>query len=163
MKHINKLYKIGFLLFFLYFGLDIKAQTITDHEIITISNDTLKYELIKEKITLINFWFIGCFPCMKEMPELNKLKLEFNDKINFFAYTKDNSPEQVSYFIKKFPFNFKHILPNQSIIQSLKINLYPTNILYNKKGEIVFRSEGYDEKSIETLRNEINKLLNNSH
>ncbi|MDO5979376.1 TlpA disulfide reductase family protein [Flavivirga spongiicola] len=35
---------------------------------------------IKGKVILINFWFIGCPPCMKEIEYLNQINKEYKDK-----------------------------------------------------------------------------------
>lgn len=42
---------------------------------------------LKGKVSLINTWFWGCKPCMKEIPALNQLKDSFadNDNINFYS------------------------------------------------------------------------------
>jgi thioredoxin-related protein len=52
-------------------------------------------------------------------------------------------------------------MAKQELLDNLKINLYPTNILYNKKGEVVFKSEGYNENTISSLRKAIEGIINN--
>jgi hypothetical protein len=52
-------------------------------------------------------------------------------------------------------------MAKQDLLDSLKINLYPTNILYNKKGEVVFKSEGYDINTITSLRKAIEEIIKN--
>ena len=38
------------------------------------------------KIILLNFWATWCTPCIKEIPDLQKLKKEFNAKVDVFFY-----------------------------------------------------------------------------
>jgi thiol-disulfide isomerase/thioredoxin len=37
-------------------------------------------EKLKGKVVLVNFWFIGCMPCMKEIKHFNQLHNSFKDK-----------------------------------------------------------------------------------
>lgn len=34
----------------------------------------------KNAVTVLNFWFNGCSPCVQELPELNKLNEELKEK-----------------------------------------------------------------------------------
>lgn len=65
---------------------NLSAQTFyAKNTLITIDKDTLKQAYFKDKIVLMNFWFIGCYPCIREIPELNKIAAEFKDKIVFYC------------------------------------------------------------------------------
>ena len=39
----------------------------------TIGGKRLTLAELQGKVVVINFWFIGCAPCISEMPALNKL------------------------------------------------------------------------------------------
>ena len=39
------------------------------------------------KPSIINFWFIGCAPCVRELPYFKKLKTKFGNKLNYIAIT----------------------------------------------------------------------------
>jgi len=88
------------------------------------------------KPTVINFWFINCPPCVEEIPDLNKLKKQYGDSVNFIAITFDNR-KKVEQFMKKQLFNFKHITDSQKSIDELNIKSYPMTFLLNKEGEII--------------------------
>lgn len=163
MQLSNKIQRIYImLLLVLTFPQNLEAQVFSFNEaLVTISNDTLKKENFLDKNVLINFWFIGCYPCMKEIPELNNIASRFKNEVTFIAVNKNNTKMQIEYFIKKFNFNFIQVLSNPDIIENLRIKLYPTTIIYNKKGEIVFRSEGFDEHTISSIENKIEELVKN--
>jgi thiol-disulfide isomerase/thioredoxin len=150
------------LIFSLLYTYKVSAQDFElNNSITTTSGKVLNSEYFKDKIILTNFWFIGCYPCMKEIPDLNKIAVDFKDKVTFVAINKGNSTAQIEYFIKKFPFLYTQTMAKQDLLDSLKINLYPTNILYNKKGEVVFKSEGYDINTITSLRKAIEEIIKN--
>ena len=56
----------------------------------TIDSQNISFSDIKNKPTIINFWFTSCKPCVEEMPVLNKLVKKYSDKVNFISITPDN-------------------------------------------------------------------------
>ena len=77
-------------------------------------------------VTVYNFWFVACKPCVDEIPVLNQLAAKYNnDSVRFIAITFD-TPEKVEAFLTKNPFNFMiGILPQESINHIKKISFYP--------------------------------------
>ena len=43
-------------------------------------NDVDSRIISKNAVTVLNFWFNGCSPCVQELPELNKLNEELKEK-----------------------------------------------------------------------------------
>ncbi len=56
-------------------------------------------EHLKGKLSIINFWFTSCPPCIEEIPDLYKLKKEFGDSVNFIAITFE-SRKKVEKFLE---------------------------------------------------------------
>lgn len=67
-------------------------KTVPQFEISSTSGRNFNQDSVKGKITLINFWYYGCIPCMAEIPALNDLKDEFeNDKsVQIISLFKDS-------------------------------------------------------------------------
>ena len=67
------------------FLLQNQSHELLNKEIPDISGKTLhEVSINKEyflgKVTLINFWSIGCQPCMREIHFLNQLSADYNDR-----------------------------------------------------------------------------------
>lgn len=45
----------------------------------TVDGETIHAKGFQGKVIILNFWFIGCMPCMKELPYLNNLYEKFKD------------------------------------------------------------------------------------
>lgn len=99
----------------------------------TINNRKISLGDLQGKPTFINFWFTGCKPCIEEMPELNKIKNQLQDSVNFLAITFD-SKEKVKRFLEKHPFGFVHIVNAKEFIDELQMRAFPTNIFLDKNG-----------------------------
>ncbi len=112
---------------------------------------------LKGKPSLINFWFTRCPPCIKELPELNTLKEEFKDNVNFVAINFEEQ-ELVDKFLKTHNFNFYHITEAMKELDDLKINAFPMNIILDKDGIIISVLPAIEDDGKE-ISNELKKLL----
>jgi thiol-disulfide isomerase/thioredoxin len=90
-------------------------------------------------VTVYNFWFVACKPCVDEIPVLNQLAAKYNnDSVRFIAITFDK-PEKLEGFLTKNPFNFMiGILPQASIDKIKKISFYPFTAIVNRQHKISF-------------------------
>ncbi len=136
------------------------AQSIPKQNLIDIKGNTLNQADLMGKVVVVNYWFIGCQPCMIELPKLNEIYDDYKNKVVFLAISKDNDADQLSYFVKKFPFKYIQILPNVEWAKELNIRLFPTNLVYSKEGKLVLRIEGLNVDTIDSLRKAIDKCIN---
>ena len=109
---------------------------------------------------VVNFWATWCIPCKKELPDLNKMKIEnkdlrviiisidkkpINDQLNFLKKNKVN--ELTAYFDQ-----------NMTFFKSLSLKGIPTTLLINQQ-KIVAKKEGifsYNKVSLEQINNFFN-------
>ncbi|MEM6517670.1 MAG: TlpA disulfide reductase family protein, partial [Bacteroidota bacterium] len=56
----------------------------------TMESSIIHLKELEGKPTLINLWFVGCAPCMRELPALEDLKSKYGGKVNFVAITFSN-------------------------------------------------------------------------
>jgi thiol-disulfide isomerase/thioredoxin len=93
--------------------------------------------LLKGRLLVINFWFLSCTPCRREIPELNKLVSGYkNNGVEFVAITPDARKEIINAFP---PLNFMYtILPEQkAFIDSIGLSLFPTHVVIDKEGKVI--------------------------
>ena len=118
-------------------------------------------ESLRNKIIVLNFWFTNCAPCIKEMPDLNKMKEKYQkEDVVFFAITY-NKKELVKPFLERTKLDFIIIPNDQKTIDDFQIKFFPTNILINKEGKVEFINETFVSNGIEIIDNKIEKLLKN--
>lgn len=125
---------------------------------------TLKGKKISSKknlgeVTVINFWFINCAPCRKEIPSLNKLKEKYHsENINFIAVALDNEIK-LKTFLNKHNFNFDIIPNGRWLAQKFNVKSYPTSVVIDKNGIVQFYETGFRNKQIESMTDKIDVLL----
>ena len=121
-----------------------------------ISRDSLK-----SKLVLIDFWHTQCAACFRKFPILDKiyLKHQLNSKVKFLALNlplPTDQPTRAFDMINKRGYSFPVAkLQTISIIDSLSISFFPTTILVNEDGQVIFK--GSIENGINPLEKEIKK------
>ena len=99
-----------------------------------------------DKIILLNFWATWCPPCIKEIPDLQKLKKEFGSAIEILFISVDsNFEEAVPKFLKKNKLLNLRVFNDQKLIISKKFNIkiMPTTVIINKEFKESHRVTGY--------------------
>jgi thiol-disulfide isomerase/thioredoxin len=100
---------------------------------------TLNPDYFEGKISIINFWFIGCVACQEEMPGFNALVEKYKGKpVNFLAFAR-NKPEDIKEFMIEHPFNVDHVALAELIIQDFfKYTWgYPVTMVADQHGKII--------------------------
>ncbi len=120
------------------------GENITSFNAHDINGTKIKLKELVGKVVVLNFWFIGCAPCKMEIPELNKIALQYaNDpNIMFVAIALDDKSD-IKKFLKDNPFEY-HIVDDGRMYADLyKIRSYPTNVVLDKEGKVRFHTAGY--------------------
>ena len=112
-------------------GRSFSARTLNDRPFNT--------DDLKGKVVVLNFWFIGCPPCMAEIPKLNDLREKFktNDDVVFVALTADNE-HAVKRFLAQQKFDYDMITDAGATLDGFRFKGYPKNIVIGKDGKIVY-------------------------
>ncbi len=133
---------------------------LQDFEIETITGNKFKFSELEGKIVVINYWFIGCVPCLKEMPELNKLVEEYADKgVIFLAISRMDTKEQIEKFVQKKPFYYDIMADSKVLTENHFIPLFPTNIIIDTNGTVVFGEIGYKETIYQEIKTALDRLI----
>ena len=109
---------------------------------------------------VVNFWATWCIPCKKELPDLNKMKIENKDlKVIIISIDKKPIKDQLN-FLKKNKVNelTAYFDQNMTFFKSLKLRGIPTTLLINKQ-KIIAKKEGifsYNKVSLEQINNFFN-------
>ena len=109
---------------------------------------------------VVNFWATWCIPCKKELPDLNKMKIENKDlKVIIISIDKKPIKDQLN-FLKKNKVNELTAFFDQNLtfFKSLKLRGIPTTLLINQQ-KIIAKKEGifsYNKVSLEQINNFFN-------
>lgn len=146
---------------------EFKAKDLDGNE---VTSDTFK----DHAVTLVNFWFNGCAPCVGELPDLQKLNDAIKEKggqvIGINTECMDNNEDSVKEaknIVKEQGVTYSNlILDSQSPAGkfALKIMAFPTSILVDRNGNIVGDPivAGVDRKDVlEEVQKRIDQIIAN--
>ncbi len=143
----------------------IEAQTINNFQLKNLDNVSQSFTDLKgEKLTLIDFWATWCKPCIKAIPELNKIYEMYNSKgVQIIGINCDGprSVSKVAPMSKSLQIKYPVLLDIDSEVKTdLNLIALPTLIMVNSQGEILWIHEGYVSGDAEIIMAEIEKNLN---
>jgi cytochrome c biogenesis protein CcmG/thiol:disulfide interchange protein DsbE len=149
---------------FLFASCSNTGKTIEKFSFNTIEGKTIHSEDLKGKIVVINIWATWCGMCIKEIPELNRLKEKYkNDSDVVFIAFSDEDLEKVKATLLRFPFNYTQIVNAENYTSKLKTRLvktYPQNLILDKNQKVVFDITEAKGDIFSILDAEIIKLKN---
>lgn len=108
-------------------------------------------QVYRNNLLLIDFWHLGCAPCIKAMPELNELYEKYsNSNFNVIGINPFDTPgktEIINKFILKLGINYQNILVEKELIDLYGVKSFPTLFLF-KNGKLLYTKNGYSKQSL---------------
>ena len=140
---------------------DWRGKEAPDFQVVNMDGEKINLSDLKGKVVALNFWFIGCKPCIIEMPELNELVEKYEKEgVVFVAFALDTK-NRLDPFLKKKAFDYNIIPQARSVSQTYSVSGYPSHFLIDKEGKVDFFQTGYNGGLSAILDKRIGDLLNN--
>jgi thiol-disulfide isomerase/thioredoxin len=130
----------------------LRSQSLTDYNaykkqgkplagfnFVDLDGKPYTLENTRGKYVVIKFWFIGCVPCVKEMPELNEIvaRNKERDDVIFLSIALDSEPA-LRKFLTTRKFDYKTVgNKKEYVADTLAINQFPTHLVIGKDGNVI--------------------------
>ncbi len=127
-----------------------------------LDGDSISLSDFHGKYVLLDFWYIGCGPCVFALPEIQKLSEELDPEkvkiIGIEVYHMD--PEKVRKFMAEKGAFYETLLAKkqEEIASSFCVESYPTFFIINPDGVIEQLHLGYSPGRMKKLTKELKKL-----
>jgi thiol-disulfide isomerase/thioredoxin len=137
------------------------GSTIASFKENDINGNSVNLKEMAGKVVVLNFWFINCPPCRQEMPHLNEVveKYKYDKDVVFIAVARDSKYE-LQEFLKTSPFKYNIINDGSWIADKYSIRGYPTHVVLDKQGKVLFHTSGYGPGTVEWIGKSIEAGLN---
>jgi len=116
----------------------------------------------KGKPVVVNLWATWCQPCLKEMPSLDRLQSQLDDKLAVAAVSEDRGGAQrVGPFVAAMGLQKLKIYldPQSDVAHAFNVRGLPTSIVIDAKGRVVGRVQGAAEWDSEAMLAVLKPLL----
>ncbi len=100
---------------------------------------TMSKLLEKNNVVVLNFWYTSCEPCKAEFPYISEAYQIYKDKLCFIAVSPIDWNEAVAKYKDEQNLDFPMASVDKKWEEAFNILGYPTTIVINKNGRIVFR------------------------
>jgi len=135
------------------------GKQFSEFKFLTLKGKSISSEKLKDKVVVLNAWFLACKPCILEIPDLNNIVNDYKNKdVEFLAITFDKKKD-VRKFLRKTDFNYRHITDQINFMQENEIFAYPTHLVIDKSGKLVKAIVGLSTMLDEELRHAIDGEL----
>ncbi|MGL1933752.1 MAG: TlpA family protein disulfide reductase [Fibrobacterales bacterium] len=154
------------LLLCLYLGATLSAQEkqiLPKFAFQNVDGMVVSSKEFEGKALIIDFWATWCLSCKKVIPVLNELQKKYENKA--FATIGINTEKKrrnkvVSYMIKN-NIEYPTLFAGQGsrLAEDLEVFSLPSIFLFNGKGELVLKVEGFEEDDKKKLLGAVKKLM----
>lgn len=119
----------------------------TDFRIVDFSGDETKLSDYYGKPIVVNFWDIGCGPCLMELPAFNNAYQKYSNRVEFLMVNLIDPNRQSTEHIKKFLTENNYQFPNFFDIDynaTIAYSIYsiPRTLFIDESGNITFSQIG---------------------
>lgn len=146
----------------------VSGNRLLDFALNDLNGQPFRFREQRGRLVLIDFWGTWCTPCMQSLPYLVDLQRRYGSQgleVIGIAYEEGNSPDRVDRvrFVRtRQGLNYKVLVgegDNCPVLTKLNVASFPTLLLVDETGEIVWRAEGLNGKSKAQLEAEIRRRL----
>jgi peroxiredoxin len=113
------------------------------------------------KVVWLDFWASWCAPCLKALPDLEKMRQRVPAKhVQLLAVNLDQDLKKARKFLKKSPIGYPSASdPEGKVPEQFGVENMPTSFLIDRKGVIRYVHKGYRSGDIEEIEAEIEKAV----
>ena len=131
---------------------DPKQRRVVDLRLPDLEGKPVRLRDLDSDFVLLDFWGTWCKPCLESIPHLVALQKQYGPgklQVVGVACEKsqgDRARAEVDAFARKLGINYAVVVSamdgNCPVQQALKVRYYPTLILLDRKGQILWTAEG---------------------
>lgn len=122
----------------------------------TIDGKIFRLYKIDGRLKVVNFWWVKCIPCKKEMPELAKLEKQYPDVEFVSVHTSSNDEKEIQAFLDALSAHPTIIVKStKKVMEMFKFSGLPHTVVLDKNNKVVLVLVGYTEETM----NKLNKVL----
>ena len=125
-------------------------------DLLTSENKKVYLDDLRGKWILINYWADWCPPCIKEIPELNKLNSQFGDQVSVFLFNFDRlEGNELKKQLLKIKAEIPSLISDPQLIYNYDVpDALPVTFVIDKEGKLSMTLKG--PQTLEEIKEALN-------
>lgn len=124
-----------------------------------VHGETVSLANYKGYNVFLESWISTCHHCIASMPKVKNIVEKFGDKIKVVTVNFDYNLDETKHTIEKYKIDYKVLLGNAQFDKDYDIRTFPSYVIIDKTGKIIFSERGAIEgKKEESLFKAIENL-----
>lgn len=124
------------------------SESIRERSIKGLNDKDFRLSDFEGKVMVINIWASWCGPCRREVPEYEKVRMEYESRgVVFIGLTTEDpraATQRVQRFLREVDFGFRLGWADRELQRSLmNSNAIPQTLVIDTEGRIISRWDGY--------------------
>lgn len=119
--------------------------------------EDLTFASLKGEVIFLNQWATWCPPCRAEMPSIEKLFLDYGDRVRFVMLTSED-PQKVQEYTRKHGYTFP-VYFGQVAGPALSTRSIPSTVVISRSGEILIQKNGAFNWNARKIRKLLDRAL----
>jgi thiol-disulfide isomerase/thioredoxin len=150
----------------------LDGKRLVDFQLPDVDGRPVCFSTLDRRLVLVDFWTTWCGPCLKAMPHLSNLQKRYGEhglQVIGIACESGHQSERVARVSRirnqlhvTYPLLIDHGDDKLLLRDHFGIDVYPTLILFDDSGKVLWRNEGPDLADLAQLENLIKSHLNSS-
>jgi len=138
-----------------------RKNLIPDFALVTLDGQHLSPEELKGKVVLVDFWGTWCGPCRAAVPALRSLAHRLaKEPFVLLSVSTDANEETLKQFVAKNDMGWPQIWDESwDLVRKCGVKSYPTYLLVDPQGEIVYSGSGWGDRSERELSSQVSAAL----
>lgn len=125
------------------------------------SDDSISY---LGKVTLLDFWYMECGPCISAIKEIENIKkIYVNKNLQIFGInsidTKKNSIKRLPKFLEYNNMDYTIFFVDDNVAKNFRVQSWPSFYIIDQNGKIFYKRIGYDNDLLLDLKSHIDMIL----
>lgn len=135
-------------------------EKLTDYNwnLVDQNGNPFNFQQAKGQVIFINFWATWCPPCIAEMPSIEALYKDYNDKV-IFLLVSDEKNKTIKAFNDRNSYSFNFYNPVSKPPSIFETRSIPRTYVIDKSGNIVMDKSGAANWNSESVRTVLDNLL----
>lgn len=139
-----------------------KLERLPEFSVVTLDGKKLTTTDLRGKVVLLDFWATWCVPCLQATPELKALAASLaKEDFLILGISIDDDRKALEGYIAKEKLAWPQYWDQGKMLtyRTFRINSFPTYLLVDPDGKVVYQSRGWSDKVLEELKSNVRKAV----